>query len=63
MKAMINDGSCSNIVFVLGNGDSVYANKGLLIGQSEYLRAMFRSNMKESRENKIEVCDCSKCVV
>jgi hypothetical protein len=60
MKAMINDESCSDIVFVLKNGDRVHAMKGLLIDESEYFRAMFRSNMRESRENEVEVRDCSK---
>jgi hypothetical protein len=61
MKAMINDESCSDVVFVLEDGDDrVYANKGLLIGQSEYFRAMFRSNMRESRENEVKVEGCSK---
>ena len=61
MKAMVNNESCSDIVFVLENGgDRVHAIKGLLIGRSEYFRAMFRSNMRESRENEVEVRDCSK---
>jgi hypothetical protein len=62
MKAMINDESCSDVVFVLESGDLVHANKGLLIGRSEYFRAMFRSNMRENRENKVAVGDCSKDV-
>jgi hypothetical protein len=62
MKAMVNDESCSDVVFVLENGDRVHAIKAPLIGQSEYFRAMFRSNMRESRENEVEVRDCSKGV-
>jgi RCC1 and BTB domain-containing protein len=62
MTAMVNDESCSDVVFVLENGDRMYANKALLIDESEYFRAMFRSNMRESRENKVEVRDCSKVV-
>jgi len=62
MKAMINDESCSDIIFLLKGGDHVHAIKGLLIGHSEYFRAMFRSNMRESKENRIEVPDCSKTV-
>ena len=63
MKAMVNDESCSDAVFILGNGDRVHAIKGLLIGQSEHFRAMFRFNMRErSRENHVEVGDCSKDV-
>ena len=61
MKAMVNNESCSDIVFVLENGgDRVHAIKGLLIGRSEYFRAMFRSNMRESRENEVKVEGCSK---
>ena len=63
MKAMVNDESCSDVVFVLENGDRVHAIKALLIGRSEYFRAMFRSNMRESRENEVKVEDCSKGVL
>ena len=62
MKLMINDEACSDVEFILKDDERVHANKGLLIGQSEYFRAMFRSNMKESRENVIEVRDCPKDV-
>ena len=62
MKSMINDETCSDVVFLLKNDERVHAMKGLLIGRSEYFRAMFRSNMRESTENKIEVRDCSKGV-
>ena len=62
MKAMLNDESCSDIIFLLKDGDRVYANKGLLIAQSEYFRAMFRSNMRESKENEVDVRDCPKDV-
>ena len=60
MKAMINDETCSDVVFLLKDNGRVHANKGLLIGQSEYFRAMFRSGMKESMSNEVEVRDCSK---
>ena len=65
LKAMIDDEKCSDIFFVLkdDNDERVHANKGILIGQSEYFRAMFRSDMRESRENVIEVRDCSKTVL
>jgi RCC1 and BTB domain-containing protein len=62
MKAMIDDETCSDVVFLLKGGERAHANKGLLIGRSEYFRAMFRSGMKESRENQVEVRDCSKSV-
>ena len=62
MKAMINNEICSDVVFVLKDGERIHANKGLLIGQSEYFQAMFRSGMKESKENQVEVGDCSKGV-
>ena len=62
MKTMIDDETCSDIVFLLKGGERVYANKGLLIAQSEYFRAMFRSGMIESRENKVKVEDCSKAI-
>jgi hypothetical protein len=62
MKAMVNDESCSDLVFVLENGDRVYAIKALLLDRSEYFRAMFRSNMRESKENVVQVRDCSKGV-
>jgi RCC1 and BTB domain-containing protein len=63
MKAMVNDETCSDVVFLLKDGDErIHATKGLLIGRSEYFRAMFRSGMKESRENQVEVRDCSKAV-
>ena len=62
MKAMVNDETCSDVVFHLKNNERVHANKGLLIGRSEYFRAMFRSGMRESKENEVEVRDCSKTV-
>jgi RCC1 and BTB domain-containing protein len=62
MKAMVNNESCSDVVFVLENDDRVYAIKALLIDRSEYFRAMFRSNMRESRENEVVVRGCSKGV-
>ena len=63
MKAMVNDETCSDVVFLLKDGDErIHANRGLLIGQSEYFRAMFRSGMKESISNEVEVRDCSKGV-
>jgi hypothetical protein len=63
MKAMVNDETCSDVVFLLKDGDErINANRGLLIGQSEYFRAMFRSGMKESISNEVEVRDCSKGV-
>jgi RCC1 and BTB domain-containing protein len=62
MKAMIDDEICSDMVFLLKDNDRIHANKGLLIGQSQYFRAMFRSGMKESIENEVEVRDCSKGV-
>ena len=60
MQSMINDETCSDVVFVLKNDERVYANKGVLSTQSEYFRAMFRSEMRESRENEVEVRDWSK---
>lgn len=51
MKSMIDDETCSDVVFVLKDGERIHANKGLLIARSKYFRAMFRSGMKESREN------------
>jgi RCC1 and BTB domain-containing protein len=62
MKAMIDNETCSDVVFLLKDGERIHANKGLLIGQSEYFQAMFRSGMKESKENEVEVGDCSKGV-
>ena len=63
MKAMIDDETCSDVVFVLKDGERIHANKGILIGQSEYFRAMFRSGMRESKKNEIEIGgDCSKKV-
>jgi hypothetical protein len=63
MKAMIDDETCSDVVFLLKDNERVHANKGLLIGQSEYFQAMFRSRMKESIANEVEVRDCSKPVL
>ena len=60
MKSMINDETCSDVIFVLKNDERVHANKGLLITHSEYFRAMFRSKMRESITNEVEVRDCSK---
>ena len=62
MKAMIDDESCSDVVFVLkdDNDEQVHAQKGVLVAQSEYFRAMFRNDMKEARENVVEVRDCSR---
>ena len=62
MRSMIDDETCTDIVFVLKNNERIHANKGLLIGRSEYFRAMFRSNLKESRRNEVQVGDCSKRV-
>ena len=60
MKAMVNDESCSDVVFLLDNDERVNASRSVLIGHSEYFQAMFRSSMKESKENKIRVEGCSK---
>ena len=62
MKAMIDDKTCSDVVFLLKDNERVHANKGLLVGQSDYFRAMFRSGMKESIANEVEIRDCSKGV-
>jgi hypothetical protein len=62
MKAMVDDEACSDIVFILKDGERAHAMKGLLIGRSKYFRAMFRSGMRESIENQVEVPDCSKAV-
>ena len=62
MKAMVNDETCSDVIFLLKDGDRVHANKGLLIELSKYFRAMFRSGMAESKKNEVEVGDCSKGV-
>ena len=62
MKAMIDNETCSDVVFLLKDGERIHANKGILIGQSEYFQAMFRSGMKESIENEVVVGDCSKGV-
>ena len=61
-KTMVDDESCSDLVFVLkdDNDERVHAIRGILIGKSEYFRTMFRNDMKESRENIIEIKDCSK---
>jgi hypothetical protein len=48
MKSMIDDETCSDVVFVLKNNERIRAMKGLLIGRSNYFRAiMFRSDMRE----------------
>ena len=60
MKAMVNNEVCSDVVFLLDNDERVNASRSVLIGQSEYFQAMFRSSMKESKENKIRVEGCSK---
>ena len=50
------------MVFILKDNARVHTMKGLLIGQSKYFRAMFRSGMKESISNEVEIRDCSKGV-
>ena len=62
MKSLIDNETCSDVVFLLKDNERVHAMKGLLIGRSEYFRAMFRSGMRESRENEVQVQDCSKGV-
>ena len=61
-KAMIDNETCSDVVFVLkdDNDQRVHAAKSILIGQSEYFRVMFRNDTRERRENMIEVRECSK---
>lgn len=61
MKAMVNDASCSDIVFLVNN-ERIHACKAVLMAHSEYFQAMFRSNMKESKNNQIDIQDCSKVV-
>ena len=63
MKAMIDNESCSDVSFLLDDGDRIYASKSILTGQSEYFEAMFRSGMRESKENEIRVEGCSKKVL
>ena len=64
-KEMIDNETCSDIVFILkdNNDERVHANKGILIGQSEYFCTMFRNDMRESRENVIELRECCKSVL
>lgn len=61
MKNMVNNKSQSDVMFVLKDGH-VYANKSILIGQSQYFRAMFQSNMRESTEDEIKIEGCSRPV-
>ena len=63
MKSMVNNESCSDVVFLLDNDDRVYASRSLLIGQSQYFQAMFRSGMRESKENEIHIKGCPKNVL
>ena len=59
MKDMVNDETFSDILFLIGD-EHVHAHKLILIQQSQYFRAMFRSNMRESEENQVKIEDCSK---
>ena len=62
IKNMVNNKSQSDVIFVLKDGH-VYANKSILIGQSQYFtRAMFQSNMRENTENEIKIEGCSRPV-
>ena len=41
-------------------GKPIYAKKDILVARSEYFRAMFSSNMRESRDGEIEITCCSR---
>ena len=51
----------SNFVFMVRN-EPICAHIGILSKKSEYFRAMFRSNMRESVERVVKVQDCSKSI-
>ena len=62
MNAMVDNETCSDVVFLLKDVERVHANKGLLTGPNENFRAMFRPGMIESKENVVQLGDCSKGV-
>jgi RCC1 and BTB domain-containing protein len=58
-RELLNNEQHSDIVFMV-EGQPIYAKKDILVARSEYFRAMFSSNMRESREGEIEITCCSR---
>jgi hypothetical protein len=59
MKSMIDNETCSDVVFVLKDGERLHANKGLLIARS---RGYVPIRYERGRENEVGVGDCPKRV-
>jgi hypothetical protein len=58
-RELLNNEQYSDIVFMV-EGQPIHAKKDLLVVKSEYFRAMFSSNMRESREGEIKITCCSR---
>jgi hypothetical protein len=58
-RELLNNEQHSDIVFMVEDRP-IYAKKDILVARSEYFRAMFSSNMRESREGEIEITCCSR---
>lgn len=59
MRSLLNNGQASDVTFLVGK-HHIHAKIEILVGRSEYFKAMFRSNTKESVEKEIPVQNCSK---
>jgi len=54
IKSLVNNKNFADIVFEV-EGKPIYAHKCILAARSKYFRNMFKSNMREERENRVVI--------
>lgn len=59
LRASLNKKEQSDVIFMVEN-QPIYAKVQILVARSEYFRAMFNINMRESRERVVQVPNCSR---
>ncbi|EEA05890.1 kelch motif family protein [Cryptosporidium muris RN66] len=53
LGCLVDNPDFSDVVFILKNGETLYAHKCILIAQSSYFKAMFKVGMRESSSETI----------
>jgi hypothetical protein len=56
MRSLVNNQKYSDVVFKV-DGKAIYAWKGILCARSEFFKAMFFSNLRESIQPEIPITD------
>lgn len=59
VRALLNNEQHSDFLFMVEN-QPIHAKAGILVARSEYFRAMFESNMRESIERMVKVPNSSR---